>query len=179
MRTPVRLLLLTAIPLVLVSTGIMLLPDNRGTQGTAVGHWLREMQRGEHLDASTLDLMRSTERTREILLDLAEGNLTLPEAAEQLRRERESRPSPFNVEPIPDEGETLTEYYLRSTVEQVEGVLKGHPGQQQVVHRLQHEMCDCLGKRAESPATELARSPETAEPDASTPEETSAPLLSE
>lgn len=153
MRAPVRLLLLVAVPLAVLCTAILLFADGSGPRGTALGHWLREIQRGERLDAAAPVLIRGAERTQSILAALVEGRLTLADAAEQLRSERESCPRPFRIDPILNPGESVEEYYLRTTVQQVEWYLYGEERQRTVVRRLQQELQNYLAQEAEYPVT--------------------------
>jgi hypothetical protein len=154
MRAPFRLLVFAAVPLAVFCICVVLSADGRGVSRTALGAWLREVQRGEKLKASESNLLRSIERVRALVVALVESRLTLPEAAERVRSERESRLPPFHMKPALDPGESLDAYYLRFTVELVERHLEGQECKREVIQRLQLELQNCLATQSEYSTTE-------------------------
>lgn len=151
MRAPVRLLLLAAIPVAVLCACILLTVDGGGLRRTALGSWLHEARRGELLRAAGSDLMRSNESVQSILAALVDGRLTLPEAAERIRSERENRHHPFRLQPTLQPGESIEDFYLRFTVELVQWHLEGQQCQREVVQRLQRELQNYLANQPEYP----------------------------
>ena len=162
MRAPFRLLVFVAVPLAVVCTSILLSADGRGLHWTAVGAWLHEAQRGAKLKAAESNLLRSNERVRDLVKAVAEKRLTLPEAAERVRSEHESRLPPFRLQPLLDPGESLDAYYLRFTVLLVERHLEAQECKREVVQRLQRELQNCLAQ-SEYGTTEAASDDEATE----------------
>lgn len=154
MRAPFRFLVFVAVPLAVVCASILLSAEGRGLHRTAVGAWLHEAQRGANLKAAESNLLRSNERVRDLVQAVAARRLTLPEAAERVRGEHESRLPPFRLKPALDPGESLDAYYLRFTVLLVERHLEGQECEREVVQRLQRELQDCLATQSEYATTE-------------------------
>jgi hypothetical protein len=154
MTSPARPLVLLMATTILLCAGILLFAGTGAVSGGEMGAWLREARRRERLSAANGELMRSVEAAQDIVDALAEGRMSLREAARELREEREGRPGLLLPSPTALPEAAIEESYLRSAVEEARLLLEGQPRQQEVMRRLQEELQICLDELPRRPQTQ-------------------------
>jgi hypothetical protein len=134
-----RLLLLMAALLAPLWAAVLRSTGESGTWD-ALSNWVRQQQRGARLDDELLMLCRSMKVTDAITADLAEGRLSLREAAAALLAELENRPATCRLSLDDYPGRSLEERSRHWAIARVEIRMGRDARRAAVVGRLRAEV---------------------------------------